>query len=199
MNSSEPTLTIFSPTSFDYITKFLSKIGDFLPYIFPALKHFLDILVTISFPVSIFLLIMIVYVVERLKHLRKKEAELFDLKVEPAFEEIKQDGDPALAHRWETVKKHIESDNQNDWKQAIMEADIMLDDLLTNIGYRGESIGEKLKRVDSAHFQTLNEAWEAHKVRNNIAHEGSNYVMNQHEAKRVIQMYRKVFEEFYFV
>ena len=103
-----------------------------------------------------------------------------------------------MARRWGTVVKHIESESPNDWKQAILEADIMLDDLLTNMGYRGESIGEKLKRVDPAHFETLNDAWEAHKIRNDIAHQ-SQYSLNQIDARRVIQQYRKVFEEFYYI
>jgi len=94
---------------------------------------------------------------------------------------------------------NINSDNPNDWKQAIIEADIMLDDVLTKLGYRGDSIGDKLKRAEPADFSTLNEAWEAHKVRNQIAHSGSTYPLNQHEANRVIQMYRKVFEEFYYL
>ncbi len=80
-----------------------------------------------------------------------------------------------------------------------MEADIILEDLLTKMGYGGDSIGEKLKKVAKGDMKTLDEAWEAHKVRNQIAHEGSNFTLNHHEAKNVIGMYRKVFEEFYYI
>jgi hypothetical protein len=162
-------------------------------------KTFFDYLIVVSFPVSVALMILIVYTTERLKRIRKLEAEKFDKPIEQAVLSGVGEGDPALAHRWSTVSKHMESDNPNDWKQAIMEADIMLDDLLTNMGYRGESIGEKLKRVDSAQFQTLQDAWDAHLVRNRIAHDGSAYPLNEIEARRVIQQYRKVFEEFYFI
>jgi hypothetical protein len=59
-----------------------------------------------------------------------------------------------------------------------------LDDLLNKLGYRGESIGEKLKRVAKGDMKSLNDAWEAHKVRNQIAHEGSSVNLSHHEAKK---------------
>ncbi len=182
-----------------WIKNVLIWIADGWPSFYEGLKHFFGWLVGLSFPVSVAFLIMIIYVVERLKQIRNLEKEKFDMPLEQAYVQVDPEGDPALARRWATVQKHIESDNPNDWKQAIMEADIMLDDLLSNMGYRGESIGEKLKRVDAAHFQSLNEAWEAHKVRNQIAHEGSAYPLNQVDARRTVQQYKKVFEEFYFI
>ena len=71
----------------------------------------------------------------------------------------------------------------------------MLDDLLTQLGYRGVSIGEKLKVVDPAKFRTLDEAWDAHKVRNQIAHQGSAYPLTDHLAYRTILHYENVFKE----
>ena len=75
----------------------------------------------------------------------------------------------------------------------------MLGDLLMKMGYRGESIGEKLKRVDKGDFKTLDDAWEAHKIRNEIAHAGFDYPFSQHDARRAIGMYRRVFEEFFYI
>lgn len=171
---------------------------DLFPSIIVLAKNLFGILVGISFPLSFFFLIGIIYCVENLKRLRKREEEVFDKKVEPAFEK-EPSGDTVMAHRWQNAIQHIASDNPNDWKQAIIEADIILEDLLTKMGYRGDSIGEKLKRVAKGDMKTLDEAWEAHKVRNQIAHEGSNFSLNHHEAKNVIAMYRKVFEEFYYI
>ena len=91
------------------------------------------------------------------------------------------------------------SPHPSDWRRAIIEADIMLDDLLSKMGYRGESVGEKLKRVEPGDMKTLNDAWEAHKVRNRIAHDGSTFVLSEHDAKQTIQSYRKVFEEFFYI
>lgn len=161
-------------------------------------KSIHGILIGISIPVSVFLLIVIIYCVEGLKRIRAKEEEIYDKKIELAYDAVDKP-DTKMAERWNMVKKLISSNNPSDWKQAIIEADIMLDTLLTNMGYQGETVGEKLKRVESSEFNTLNEAWEAHKVRNIIAHEGLSYVMSENEAKRVFSQYKKVFEEFYYV
>jgi hypothetical protein len=75
----------------------------------------------------------------------------------------------------------------------------MLEQLVTKLGYQGESLGEKLKRTTRGDFKTRDQAWEAHLVRNRIAHDGSAYEINQLEARRVIGLYRQVFDEFYHI
>lgn len=103
----------------------------------------------------------------------------------------------ALEHsRWAYIKQLIESPQESDWRQAIIEADIMLDEVLTNNGYLGGSIGDKLKTANPARFMTLNNAWEAHKVRNDIAHRGSDFQLTNHLAFRTIANYEAVFREF---
>ena len=98
--------------------------------------------------------------------------------------------------KWEGVVKHINSASPSDWKLAIIEADIMLDDLLKASGYHGDSLGEMLKAVEKSDFLTIESAWEAHKVRNQIAHQGESFLINEREAKRVIALYEGVFREF---
>lgn len=98
-------------------------------------------------------------------------------------------------NRWNHVRELIESANESDWRQAIIEADIILDDLLTSLGYPGDTVGDKLKAADPAKFRTLQEAWDAHKVRNDIAHQGSAYPLTDHLAYRTILQYENVFRE----
>ncbi|HEY4517854.1 MAG TPA: hypothetical protein VJI74_03125, partial [Candidatus Paceibacterota bacterium] len=85
------------------------------------------------------------------------------------------------------------------WKQAIIDADVLLERMIDVMGYRGENLGEKLKAIERSDFKNLDNAWEAHKIRNQVAHEGSNFVLTEREAKRVIDLYRQVFEEFKFL
>lgn len=98
-------------------------------------------------------------------------------------------------HRWSHVRELIESHQESDWRQAILEADIILDDMLTRLGMPGVTIGDKLKMVDPARFHTLSEAWEAHKVRNEIAHQGSTFELTDQLAYRTILHYENVFRE----
>lgn len=98
--------------------------------------------------------------------------------------------------KWQQVERHINSLNQSDWRLAILESDIILSELLDSMALTGESIGEKLRAIEKSDFNSLDEAWEAHKIRNAIAHEGSDFLITEREAKRVISLYKKVFDEF---
>jgi hypothetical protein len=97
--------------------------------------------------------------------------------------------------RLDDVYKHIASQNPNDWKLAIIEADIVLDETLKQLGYPGVSLGERLKSISPQQMASLNDAWEAHKVRNRIAHDGADFVLTQRMAEDTINRYRRVFAE----
>ena len=77
-----------------------------------------------------------------------------------------------------------------------MEADIMLNEILDLQGYKGETMADKMKQVDRAGFNTIDNAWEAHKVRNKITHIGNAHLLNSREVRRVMSLYESVFKEF---
>lgn len=98
--------------------------------------------------------------------------------------------------RFIVVEKHMESDNPAEWRLAIIEADALLEEMVKKMGYEGTTLGEMLKNIEPSDFTTLNDAWEAHKIRNQIAHQGSSFLLTKREAKRVVQLYKNVFREF---
>lgn len=106
---------------------------------------------------------------------------------------------PVTNPKWIQIEKNMQSHNMSEWRIAILEADILLYEMLSQMGYQGNSIGEILKSVDKANFVTLDDAWRAHRIRNIIAHEGANYELSREEAERTIRLYKRVFDEFYFV
>lgn len=134
----------------------------------------------------------------RLHFLYEADGARYAKPAEPAYDTTEPAPDPHLATRWDRILTLIDSPHPNDWRVAIMEADIILGDILTKMGYKGESIGEILKGIEASDFQTLQAAWDAHKVRNEIAHNPA-FELSQREAKRVIDLYRHVFSEFYYV
>lgn len=101
-----------------------------------------------------------------------------------------------LKTKWEKILTLSESQNQSDWRLAIIEADIILDDLLKKLQLPGDTMGDKLKAVEPSDFTTIDAAWEAHKMRNMIAHEGTDFLINQREIRRIISLYESVFKEF---
>lgn len=101
--------------------------------------------------------------------------------------------------KWRMVLKHMNSQNPSDWKLALIEADTILDALVERSGFPGATLGERLKNADRGVFRTLDYAWEAHKVRNRIAHEGSDFVLTERDAKKAIAQYEEVFKEFEYI
>ncbi|MEK7614599.1 MAG: hypothetical protein AAB428_02950 [Patescibacteria group bacterium] len=109
--------------------------------------------------------------------------------------------DDATVHneRWEAILRQVDSDNSGDWRLAIIEADNMLDDMVKQLGYDGEDLGERLKAVEPSDFFSLQSAWEAHKIRNQIVHEGASFQITKAEAERVIDLYKEIFKEFEYI
>lgn len=161
--------------------------GYFYSHIAPVLKLF-------SFGISALSFVGILYALSQLTKITILENEIFH----PAHFSLALE-EQAKNKRWERVLEHMNSVSPNDWKFAILEADIILDDLLSTMRYHGETVADKLKSVEKSDFNTIEEAWEAHKVRNSIAHEGAEFLISEREARRVIALYQKVFEEFKFI
>lgn len=97
--------------------------------------------------------------------------------------------------RFADIQQHIQSDNPNDWKLAIIEADVMLEQALDEKGYAGMTIGDKLKSASPTNLQSLDEAWKAHKVRNAIAHSHDDFVLTKKLAQETIVQYHLVLRE----
>ncbi len=82
--------------------------------------------------------------------------------------------------------------NQGDHRHAIMDADKLLDYTLSQMGMKG-SLGAKLKRAGHL-FKSINAVWEAHKVRNNIAHQ-INYKVDTKLYKKTMLQFKLAFRD----
>ena len=110
-----------------------------------------------------------------------------------------ESGGNLINPKWQHIESLIESDNENDWRQAVLEADIMLDELLGHIGYRGQTVADKLQSVDSADMQSLEDAWQAHKTRNKVAHQGSDFKLDRNTFMDTMNQFKRVFNEFHYI
>lgn len=147
------------------------------------------LLTALSVIVCLAFLAIFIHATIRFHQVRRMEEQEYAT-IHPAEAEVRRDHS-----RWAHVRELVESPHESDWRQAIIEADIMLDDLLSQLGYPGDTVGEKLKSVDPSRFQTLQYAWDAHKVRNEIAHSGSAFKLDEHQAHRTIAMFEVVMRE----
>jgi hypothetical protein len=146
----------------------------------------------LAYIVSIILLVLYVFASIR----RNLYGDLLTQELRDKEELYAQQHQGTAKHsRLQDVKVNASSDNPNDWKLAIIEADIILDETLKQRGYLGTSLGERLKSISGAQMGTINDAWEAHKVRNRIAHDGADFVLTKRLADETINRYLRVFSE----
>ncbi len=80
-------------------------------------------------------------------------------------------------------------------REAIMRADILLDRALQWYQLPGTTLGERLKSASKRFAKaTLDKAWDAHRVRNQLAHE-LQYQLTPDEAERTIANFRSVLRD----
>ena len=165
-----------------------------------AFSNFIDFLSTfwsvftvLSWLLSALLIFGLIYAYIRGSQLDQIQHEGV-LKNEQLYAELY--GTHTANQRWDDVVTHIASDNPSEWRLAVIEADIMLEEVLEAAGYAGTSISERLKSISPQALETLDQAWEAHLVRNKIAHQGADFVLTKKIAQTAVNQYQMVFTEF---
>lgn len=165
------------------------------PGAYDTLMHDWGIFVALSLFISLLLATLIIYCVIRLLQIRHHER----LRFEAAQSTVAARDVPRTQLRWNRIKEEVGSEDEQKMRLAILEADIMLNELLDTLGYKGETMADKMRQVDRANFNTIDLAWEAHRARNAIAHQGSAAAMTLRDSRRIISLYEKIFREFRFI
>ncbi len=138
----------------------------------------------------LFLLFVIVYSYLEWKKIQEKSDKHIESLIPQEAPEEREN------KRWKHVQALIGSNNPNDWRMAVLEADSMLEDMTLAMNIPGDTLGERLKSIEPSDFLTLQNAWEAHKIRNQIAHQGSEFVLEYRVASQAIKNFESVFREF---
>jgi hypothetical protein len=99
---------------------------------------------------------------------------------------------------WEDIERHFFAGDDNDLKIALIEADNLLGESLHDIGIPGANIGDQLQRINEEKLPNLEDVWQAHKIRNRIAHE-TNFVLKRDLAERALTVYEKALEHLGFL
>jgi len=179
-----------------------------IEYLFNQILRFFESIFSLSFSsqvgtIFIILLVMgvimgvigliaLIYVNVQLSELKEQHEEKIRRYIFDAHAKEKA-GRPSDNPRWRQIIIYMQSARSEDWKLAIIEADSMLEELTTDLGFSGTSLGEKFKNVDPGDFPLLQQAWDAHKVRNAIAHQGMTYEISHVMADQTIKIYETIF------
>ena len=138
--------------------------------------------------VSVLLVILIAMVILKIKNLMGVKINLLKeiLPPEPVTS--------GFNARWEEIEKHINSTREAEWKFAVIEADKLIDEVLKGVGFQGDTMGDRLMNIQPGQLTTLQNLWEAHKIRNRLVHD-VNYFLRYTEAKRAVGLYEKTLKE----
>lgn len=173
----------------EILANLISYLGD------EAVRRFiLFIFKTFTLAMSVFLSVGIVILFARvLKHRpRLRIADASDL---PKLSEMPIELDKHLVRgKWEKILERIQAGAPENFILAVIEADSLIDTVLKEKGVAGKDMGERLKSIDKKRLNSLNELWEAHKLRNKIAHD-PHFPITLDEVKKALRTYNKVLNE----
>ncbi len=210
MNNSQNVFLQNTPLSSKYFdpSYLFGKEWNFLVNIF----HFIfnpqtgEVVTIILYILAFFFVVIICYTLVRLFEIRKKEKAHLHHEIEEyahhksEYEKhLHEEAGGSKNEHWSKVLTYIFSQHSSDWKLAIIEADAMLEIMLGQLGFLGDTLGDKLKSANQETFPQLTKAWEVHTVRNRIAHDGMAFDLSQHEAKRIIALYEEIFHAYGFI
>jgi hypothetical protein len=94
---------------------------------------------------------------------------------------------------WDEIERHFFAGDDNDLKIALIKADALLDEALQGAGVQGKDIGERLQNIRAGQLPNLEAVWQAHKIRNQIAHE-PDFVVKRDLAERALTVYETALE-----
>jgi hypothetical protein len=96
--------------------------------------------------------------------------------------------DKALYQReWQKIEQ-LQKQGGSGWQLAIFEADKLLDHALKALGYPGQTMGDRLKDARGV-FRNNDNVWQAHKLRNRLAHE-TGITLNAFVVNRALQQFK---------
>ena len=99
-----------------------------------------------------------------------------------------------MVNRWLAIKGEMESDDPEKWRAAIIDADSMLDEIVAKLGYKGETLEERLNNTVEYQFPSLENAWRAHQI-SDFLREDPSYSPTREVAEQTIEIYKIIFTE----
>lgn len=90
---------------------------------------------------------------------------------------------------WLKIERSLIKDNEASYHLCILNADKLLDRALRESGFKGKTMGERMKSANKT-WSNANLVWTAHKLRNQIAHE-TNVQIQYDTARRALGAFKQ--------
>lgn len=96
--------------------------------------------------------------------------------------------------KWQDIISKIETGLEKDLQMAIIDADSLLDLILKRKNYPGENLKERLNAIKQENLLNMDEVWQAHKTRNEIAH-NPHFVIVKKDTEKILKFYKNAFQK----
>jgi len=96
-------------------------------------------------------------------------------------------------HKWQQIQELVGIAKPSALRQAVIEADKLLDYVLKGKKFRGETLGERLKAAREA-FSDNDGVWYAHKLRNRLVHEAE-YEAMAYELRDALKHFERALKD----
>ena len=186
---------LFDPTYLN-IEYFFDKLANSIVPVIDLIKNpnTWSTLGILSVLISMLCIFIIIFSLVRLIEIQVFDAKEIEHEINHALAKDKET-DKSQNPRWKYILTLVESPNDSDWRVAIIEADSLLEESFKEKDLMGDTMSELLEDAKSNGYPSIQSAWDAHVVRNRIAHEGQEFSLTQVEARRVIKLYQNIFED----
>lgn len=169
----------------------LSKLNPILAYLIqPNFPSWVNILKVVSVAIILFFIWLIYRGIFQSSFFNRIYVLKYQDLVHSGGEKKKTPG----KRRWNTIKQRLETGREPEFKLAILEADSLLEETLTKMGYKEETIEGNIKKVGSNVLSNIDTLITIRQIRSNIVSD-PDYKINLDEAKKTISVYEKVFSE----
>ncbi len=98
-----------------------------------------------------------------------------------------------MRKRWTKIRRRLESDNAFQYKAAVLEADSMIDKVLSDMGYAGKNMSERLEKIKPAQIHNYEDLKNAHQIRNRIIHE-ADFSIDKKQTEEIVEIYESLLE-----
>lgn len=95
--------------------------------------------------------------------------------------------------KWLAIEQSLVRDNEATYHMAVMNGDKLLDTAMKERGIKGQTMGDRLKFSKDT-WSNRNGLWEAHKLRNQIAHE-SDVRVTYDQARRALAGFKQALKD----
>jgi hypothetical protein len=97
--------------------------------------------------------------------------------------------------RWKRkVLSQLETGFEGEIKLSLLEAELLLNETLEELGYPGQTLAERLKNLSPDVLSNVDQVLEIHKISDNIRHDPT-YKLAPEEARRAISVYERALKD----